>query len=166
MEKIGRADFTLPASEEFYRVALTIFDETESEHFTVRSALKVTTAGPAELDSISWTQLSTFFYSVKPFVKNRSTVTTITNASVKLICKDAWVISINPSSLTLPDISPRCYSQYFNWIYSRGRYINISGLFQFRSRNNKQWMAILDRLNACTADYHRTRRGMFCSTNI
>ena len=77
-----RADFTLPPKEEFYRVALTVFDETESDHFTVPSALKVATAGPVRLDSVYVQDQSTYFF-VKPLLKNHSIVKTITNASVQ-----------------------------------------------------------------------------------
>lgn len=101
------ADLDLPPTEEFYKIALTVFDQTASDNFTVPNATRFTTAGPVVLDSISWVNNLTN-YSVKPFLKNQSIVTTITNASVRLICNDPWIISITPTSHSqpLPDISP------------------------------------------------------------
>jgi hypothetical protein len=99
------ADLNLPPAEEFYKIALTVFDETSSDYFSVPNATRFTTVGPVVLDSISWTIVSTY-YSVKPFLKNQSTATTITNASVRLICNDPWVTLITPVSRTLPNIPP------------------------------------------------------------
>jgi len=62
-----------------------------------------TTIGPVVLDSISCIKTFTY-YLVKPFVRNQSASTTITNASVKLICNDPWVLPITPDVRNLPDI--------------------------------------------------------------
>jgi hypothetical protein len=61
--------------------------------------------GPVVLDSIYFIKASTF-YQVKPFVKNQSTNTTITNAFVSLKCEDPWVQSITPDVRYLPIIPP------------------------------------------------------------
>ena len=49
-----KAQFNLPLAEEIYKIALTVFDETNSDHFTVPNATRFTTAGPVKLDSISY----------------------------------------------------------------------------------------------------------------
>ncbi len=46
------AKLSLPPSEEFYKISVTVFDQTESEHFTVPNATKFTTAGPVVFDSV------------------------------------------------------------------------------------------------------------------
>ena len=97
------ANVILPSVEENYKLAVTAFDETSSDHFTVPNATRFTTAGPVTLDSVYMQNQSTYFF-VKPLLKNHSTVRTITNASVHVICNDPWVISIIPSSRDLPDI--------------------------------------------------------------
>jgi hypothetical protein len=99
------ASLNLPSTEEFYKIALTVFDETASDNFTVPNATRFTTAGPVTLDSVYVLDQSTYFF-VKPLLKNQSTVKTITNASVRLICNDPWVTSILPSTRDLPDIPP------------------------------------------------------------
>jgi hypothetical protein len=96
----------VPQEENFYHLLLKDSGVQIPSNFYYQKDLKFTTAGPVVLDSVYWTQLSTFFYSVKPFIKNLSTVTTITNASVRLICNDPWVVSINPTTRTLPNIPP------------------------------------------------------------
>jgi len=99
------ADLNLSPEEEFYKISLTTFDETTSDHFTVPNATRFTTAGPVTLDSVYVSDQSTYFF-VKPLLKNHSAVTTITNASVRLICNDPWVTSILPTTRDLPDIPP------------------------------------------------------------
>jgi hypothetical protein len=103
--ELWAAEFNLPSSEEFYKISLTAFDETASDHFTVPNATRFTTAGPITLDSVKVLDQSSYFF-IKPFVKNQSTATTITNASVRLICNDPWVTSISPNTMNLPDIPP------------------------------------------------------------
>jgi hypothetical protein len=96
----------VPQEENFYHLLLKDSGVQIPSNFYYQNDLKFTTAGPVVLDSVYWTQLSTFYYSVKPFIKNLSTVTTITNASVRLVCNDPWVVSINPTTRTLPNIFP------------------------------------------------------------
>jgi hypothetical protein len=95
----------LPPTEDFYDISVTAFDQTNSEQFSMPKATRFTTAGPVVLDSFSWIKSSTNYY-LTPFLENQSTVTTITNASVRLTSNDPWITSINPTSHTLPDISP------------------------------------------------------------
>jgi hypothetical protein len=95
----------LPSTEDFYDISVTAFDQTNTEQFSLPNATKFTTVGPVVLDSISCTKLSTY-YLVKTFLRNESTSSTITNASVKLICDDSWVLPISPDMKNLPDIPP------------------------------------------------------------
>jgi hypothetical protein len=99
------ADLILPPTEEFYKISVTSFDQTTSVQFSIPNATRFTTAGPIVLDSIYFIKASTF-YQVKPFVKNQSTNTTITNAFVSLKCDDPWVQSITPDVRYLPNIPP------------------------------------------------------------
>jgi hypothetical protein len=94
-----------PTTEDFFKVSVTAFDQTASSSFSLPNATRFTTAGPVVLDSISINKV-TDYYSVKPFVKNLSSVTTITSASIKLICDDSWITSITPASRPLPNIPP------------------------------------------------------------
>lgn len=99
------ASLNLPSTEEFYKIALTVFDETASDNFSVPNATRFTTVGPVVLDSIFSTTMPTN-YSIKPFVKNQSAVTTITSPSIRLICNDPWVTSITPDLRYMPSIPP------------------------------------------------------------
>ena len=92
-------------TKEFYKVALTVFDATASDHFTVPNTTRFTTAGPVVLVGISCTKTSNY-YSVKTFLRNQSATITITNASVKLLCDDPWVLPITNSVKNLPNIPP------------------------------------------------------------
>ena len=94
-----------PTVEEFYKISVTAFDQTASTSFTLPNAARFTTVGPVILDSISCTKTGTY-YAVKTFVRNQSADTTITNASVKLICNDPWVLPISPNVRNLPNIPP------------------------------------------------------------
>jgi hypothetical protein len=99
------ADLSFPPEVEYFKISLTVFDGTASDHFTVPNATRFTTAGPVTLDSVYVQDQSTYFF-VKPLLKNQSKVATITNASVRLISNDPWVTSILPSSRDLSDIPP------------------------------------------------------------
>ncbi len=141
------ANLNLSPSEEFYKIALTVFDEITSDHFNVPNATRFTTVGPVVLDNISWTKTSTY-YSVKPFLKNQSTVTTITNASVSLICNDPWVISITPTITALPDIPPGAIvSPTVSFTVTVNNSI-FPGYFNFKVEVMGDGWTILDRLNA------------------
>ncbi|MEI8114133.1 MAG: M14 family zinc carboxypeptidase [Bacteroidia bacterium] len=69
------------------------------------SKLKFTTAGPVVIDRISCVNNSTN-YSVKVYLRNKSTNTTITKATVKLICDDAWVLPFTSNVRSLSNILP------------------------------------------------------------
>ena len=99
------ANLTLPQVEEYYKVSVTAFDQTTSDHFKLPNATRFTTMGPVTLDSVFVLE-GTNSFSVKPFLKNHSTDSTITNASVKLTCNDPWVTSIAPAFRYLPNIPP------------------------------------------------------------
>ena len=94
-----------PIQEDFFKIDITAKDLITSESFTLKNVSRFTTAGPVVLDSIS-SRKSFNRYVVKTFLRNESTNTTITNASVKLICDDPWVLSISPDVVNVPNISP------------------------------------------------------------
>jgi hypothetical protein len=92
-------------SEAFYSVTIKTKDNEDSTIHTLPNIVRFTTAGPVVLESISCTKAGSY-YSVKTFLRNQSINTTITNASVKLICNDPWVLPISPIPKNLPNIPP------------------------------------------------------------
>lgn len=102
---IWEGEWIIPNIEDIYKMKIKTIDNTVGDSFTFSNMRRVTTAGPVTLDSIFVTDQSTYFF-VKPFVKNNSTVTAITNASMHLICNDSWVTSIMPEVKEIADIPP------------------------------------------------------------
>jgi Secretion system C-terminal sorting domain len=100
------ANFNLPSTEEFYKIGVTVFDETASDEYKVSNATRFTTAGLLILDSIAYLKGLYNWYNIRAFVKNEGTSLTITNAKIKYICNDPWLLSIGQSFQNLPDISP------------------------------------------------------------
>ena len=96
---------TAPPTEDYFKVSVTVFNQTNSDKFTVPNATRFSTVGPVTLDSLYVVDHTTYF-TVKPFVRNQSITETITAASIKLICNDLWITSIVPSTLNLPNITP------------------------------------------------------------
>jgi hypothetical protein len=92
-------------NENFYFLAVSTIDLQTNKYFITPDICRFTTVGPVVLDSLSINKVSVY-YTVKPFVKNLSTGTTITSASIKLICDDSWITSILPASRPLPNIPP------------------------------------------------------------
>ncbi|MCK7522810.1 MAG: hypothetical protein MZV64_36595 [Ignavibacteriales bacterium] len=142
-------------TEDYFILGVNAIDNQTNEYYNTPDLCRFTTAGPVELDSISVTQLSALFYRVNPFLKNKSSSVTITNASVSLLCNDPWIISIQPDLLEIPDIPPggvvsnstgftvrvdtSLYQDYFNlefnvmkdeWVYwiDSMRYPQITGV--------------------------------------
>jgi len=99
----GKMYFNEP-DENFYKIVLQQ-NGTDIPSKLIYNNLKFTTVGPIVLDSIFYSKVSTN-YLVKTFVKNLSTNTTITNATIKLICDDPWVLPISPNVRPLSDIPP------------------------------------------------------------
>src|SRR3990172_3655962 len=91
--------------EDFYFLSVSTIDNQTNKYYNTPDRCRFTTAGPVVLDSISYTKTSTN-YSVKTFLRNQSTNTTITKASVKLICDDPWVLPISSNVRTLSNIPP------------------------------------------------------------
>jgi len=91
--------------EDFFILSVSTIDNQTNKYYNTPDRCRFTTAGPVELDSILINKVSDY-YSVIPFVKNESTSTTITSASVKLICDDPWITSISPATRPLPIIPP------------------------------------------------------------
>ena len=97
----------LPTSEEYYKVSVTVFDQTTATSFKVPNATRFTTTGPVVLDSISCTKsFIPRIYTVIPFVINLSDTSTIKNVRMNLICDDPWIESIQPSYVNLIDLPP------------------------------------------------------------
>ena len=124
--------WTVPVnSEDFYSVTIRTKDNEDSTVHTLPNITRFTTAGPVVLDSISYTKTPTY-YSVKTFIRNQSTNTTITKTSVKLICDDPWVLP-NPSNVrNLPNIPPAGIT--YNTFSFSVKYIDslFPGYFNFK----------------------------------
>jgi len=95
---------TIPI-EDFFTISVITIDNQSNKYFNTQDICRFTTVGPIALDSLYVVDHTTYF-TVKPFVRNLSAATTITNASVRLICNDPWVTSISPTSKPLPNIIP------------------------------------------------------------
>ena len=104
-----------PTMEEFYKISVTAFDATASEHFTVPNATRFTTAGPLKMDSVFY-QRSSNIYAVKPYVRNAGTSMTISGAKIRLYCDDPWVTSIIASIASLPNIAPGATVNTSSWV--------------------------------------------------
>src|SRR3990170_5137473 len=118
-------------TEDFYSLGVSTIDNLTNKYFNTPDICKFTTVGPIVLDSISCTKTGTY-YLVKPFVRNQSTNTTITNAFVSLICDDPWVLSISPNARYLPNIPPG--GVVSNPVFFTVR--QIDSLFQFHNYFN------------------------------
>jgi hypothetical protein len=125
------AQLNLPIAEETYKIAITVFDQTNSDHFTVPNAARFTTAGPVKLDSISYADGFGNSFDIKLFVLNQGSTKTITNATIKLICNDPWVSLIAPETISLPDILPGTVANT-NKINVRFNGSTFPGYFNFK----------------------------------
>jgi CubicO group peptidase (beta-lactamase class C family) len=92
-------------TENFYSLSVSTVDNQTSKYFNTPDICRFTTAGPVVLDSVSITKHWDYF-TVKPFIKNQSTATLITNALVNLICNDPWISSITPATRSVANIPP------------------------------------------------------------
>ena len=100
------ANINLLSTEEFYKIGVTVFDETASDQFNVQNATRFTTAGPVVLDSLAYADGFGNSFNITPFILNQGITKTVTNASIKLFCNDPWVASLTPKVRSLPDILP------------------------------------------------------------
>ena len=101
------ADFSLPMVEEFYKMSITSFDATASEHFTVPNATRFTTAGPLVLDSIFYVHLpAQKRFSTKPYLTNLGNLLPITGVTVKIKCEDPWIRNFPGTTVSFPTIQP------------------------------------------------------------
>ena len=98
------ASIDVPTVEEIFKIALTTFDETTLEQFTVPNATRLTTAGPVVLDSVTYTKNFGKYYC-RPYITNKGD-SSLHNISGKLICNDAWVTTINPSTWLIQNLPP------------------------------------------------------------
>ncbi len=101
-----RANLNLLSLEEFYKIGVTVFDVTVSDQYKVSNATGFTTAGPVSLDSVKYIEDSSNRYALKPFVTNNGNTLTITDAKIRLVCDDPWVLSVGSNTMNLPPIPP------------------------------------------------------------
>ena len=116
--------------EDFFTLSVSIVDNQTNEYLITPDLCRFTTAGPVTLDSLFLNEGSNNF-SVIPSLKNESTVSTITNASVKLICNDPWIISITPTSIDLPIIPPSATISPADSFLVTIDYSIFTGIFNF-----------------------------------
>ncbi|MBK9097732.1 MAG: T9SS type A sorting domain-containing protein [bacterium] len=98
------ARISKPSFEEIFKIALTVFDETASERFTVPNATRFATSGPVVLDSVTYTK-NFGKYFCRPYITNKGD-SSLHNISGKLISNDAWVTTINPSTWLIQNLPP------------------------------------------------------------
>ena len=110
------ANFILPPSEEFYKISLTLFDETTSEQFHMNNAISFTTAGPVKLDSILYRKGLLNYHYIRPFVHNWGKTKTIPNPAVRIICNDPWIASLGSGGAAMPNIAPNSSVGISSWV--------------------------------------------------
>jgi hypothetical protein len=104
--EIWIGDWITPNIEDIYKLTIRATDNTIGESFTISNVNRITTAGPVELDSITWSYDSSFKqYSIGPYIRNKGNEYTIDNPLVNLISDDSWVTYIYPPR-TYPSIPP------------------------------------------------------------
>ena len=70
MVKNGQQILIFPSAEEFYKIGVTVFDETASDEYKVSNATRFTTAGPLTLDSIAYLKGMYNWYNLRAYIKN------------------------------------------------------------------------------------------------
>ncbi len=86
------AEFNLPSAEEFYNIAVTVFDATASDQFTVPNATRFTTAGPISIESFTVVEVNDSLIGLADFkLVNNGSVKTIENVKAKLKTTDTCV---------------------------------------------------------------------------
>jgi hypothetical protein len=92
--------------EKFYRILLKQSGIEIPSNFYYQEKLKFTTAGPVELDSITWSYNSSFKqYSIGAYIHNKGNERTISNPLVSLVSDDSWVTYIS-APRTYPSMPP------------------------------------------------------------
>ena len=92
-------------TEDFFRLSVSTIDNQTNKYLNTPDICRFTSVGPVVLDSIFIIKSSSRYY-VTTFLRNQSTNTTITNASVKLICDDPWALPLTNKVKNLPNIPP------------------------------------------------------------
>jgi hypothetical protein len=95
-----------PSVGDFFKVSVTVFDETDSTSFTLPNAARFATSGPVVLDSIYQAKVTYQSYVLRAYLRNTDTSQTITNAQINYVCNDPWFISFHNQTQYLPDIPP------------------------------------------------------------
>ncbi len=95
-----------PSVRDIFKVSFTVFDETDSTSFTLPNAVRFATSGPVVLERIYQEKVTYHSYVLRAFVRNTDTSHTITNAQIKYVCNDPWLISLHNQTQNLPEIGP------------------------------------------------------------
>jgi hypothetical protein len=96
-----------PTTEDFFKVSVTVFDQTASTSFTLPNATRFTTAGPLVVDSIFYVHLPLQKQvSAMPFLLNLGDILPITGITLKVICEDSWMVNFPGMIVNYPTIQP------------------------------------------------------------
>jgi hypothetical protein len=107
----------VPSDENMFNISIRTNDITDTTFRRLPNVASFTTEGPVVLDSISYLQgVVPGRHLIKPFVHNLGTVKTIIKPSVRVICNDPWISSINSYFFILPNITPNSSVATSNWI--------------------------------------------------
>ena len=101
------------------------------------------TTGPLKLDSIIYTEITNFRYTIKPYFRNYGTDSTISNIRVDLYSDDPWVTEIYPSFRIISSLAPgeTKYVQPFAVTYDSATFPGYFNLrFEFRINNTLYWI--------------------------
>jgi hypothetical protein len=126
-------DYIVPAFEDIFNLSLSASDITDSKTWVTDNISRFTTSGPALLDSMAISFVSSSkYYKVIPFIHNQGIVSEIKNLSVQLLCNDPWITSISPNVRTLADIpsgSTKSPASSFSVKYDESQF---PGYFNFK----------------------------------
>ena len=93
--------------EDFFSLSVSTVDLLTTKYYRTPESCRFTTAGPVALDSLACNKIALpRTYQVIPFLKNHSTIFTMSILRLTLICNDPWIESIQPVYTDLPDLAP------------------------------------------------------------
>jgi CubicO group peptidase (beta-lactamase class C family) len=102
-------------TENFYTVGISTVDLQTGEYFITGNQNRFTTVGPLTVDSIAYLKIGNLYY-IKPFVHNLGNTKTINNVTIRMTINDPWVISVNSSAVSIPDIAPGSLVGASGWL--------------------------------------------------
>jgi hypothetical protein len=92
--------------EEIFSVGISTLDSETNDYYYTEDLTRFTTAGPVELDSITWSYNSIFnYYSINSFIRNNGNKFTISNPLVNIVSNDPWITYISGASNS-PSLPP------------------------------------------------------------